>query len=165
VRSMTEVARMTPTPSSTPATGEVKPTQPSGTRFLEYEDPALGGEWLYRLVAEDTAGNRSRPSEVMRARSLVAPPVGPTWKPPVRGTTAVTLEWTHPLPRLACNVERRPDSGGLWLSASGWLPRGQYTYEDTPPDLAAGWEYRLRVRDHEGQVASSMPTTTLTPLP
>jgi hypothetical protein len=34
-----------------------------------------------------------------------------------------------------------------------------------PPDLAATWDYRIRVRDHQGQTASSMPTRTLPSTP
>jgi hypothetical protein len=36
-----------------------------------------------------------------------------------------------------------------------------YDFQDTPPDLRAGWDYRLRVRDQAGQVALALPQIQL----
>lgn len=126
------------------------------------------GEWCFWIVATDTAGNRSEPSRMLRGRALVPPPDPPIWLDAVRSGARVQLTWTYssatplpPDPRLACMVERRSIDGGYWASVSGWLPRGVYSYDDTPPDLDAGWQYRLRVRDQFGQVSSVLPTTTL----
>lgn len=157
VRDMQEVARVT-APS-------VVPGHPT---WREYADPAPGGkDWFYRIVAEDDSGNRSRASEILRGRALLAPPPPPVWNPPARvpGTNPekVQLSWTHPTDqRLACLVERRPGGGSLWTSVSSWLPRGLYQFEDTLPESEAAWEYRLRVRDHYGQTAMEMPILLLT---
>ncbi|MBO0754262.1 MAG: hypothetical protein J2P54_00240, partial [Bradyrhizobiaceae bacterium] len=124
------------------------------------------GEWCFWIVATDTSGNRSEPSRMLRGRALLPPPDPPVWisatRTPAGNPKAVALSWSHDTePRLACLVERRPVGGGLWAPASGWLPRASYQFEDKPPDLNAGWEYRLRVRDHLGQAASSLPSITL----
>ena len=124
------------------------------------------GEWCFWIVATDTAGNRSEPSRMLCGRALQPPPDPPVWisatRIPAADPTTVALSWSHDTePRLACLVERRPAGGGLWASVSGWLPRAVYQFEDKPPDLNAGWEYRLRVRDHLGQAASSLPSFIL----
>ena len=126
------------------------------------------GEWYFWIVATDMAGNRSEPSRMLRGRALLSPPAPPIWLDAVRVGAGVHLTWTYsdatplpPDPRLACMVERRSTTGAYWDPVSGWLPRGVYSYHDTPPNLDAGWEYRLRVRDQYGQVSSLLPTTTL----
>jgi hypothetical protein len=166
VRAMTLIATLAPTATATPQAGEVQPTAvPDQPLSLEYKDEFKNPRneaWRYRIVAEDASGNRSTPSAVLTGRPLRPPPSPPTWDPPVRGATTARLAWQHLTDeRLSCLVERRPSGGGLWFSVSGWLPRGVYRYDDTPPDLSAAWDYRLRVRDHLGQVAESMPITTL----
>jgi hypothetical protein len=100
--------------------------------------------------------------------ALLPPPDPPVWLDAVRAASAVHLTWTYseatplpPDPRLACMVERRSLGGAYWDPISGWLPRGVYSYDDTPPDLDAAWEYRLRVRDQYGQVSPVLPTRTL----
>ena len=39
--------------------------------------------------------------------------------------------------------------------------RGIYTFEDLPPDVSMAWEYRLRIRDQLGQVATTLPTLSV----
>jgi hypothetical protein len=128
------------------------------------------GEWCFWIVATDTAGNRSEPSRMLRGRALLSPPVPPVWvsaeRTPVGTPHAVSLTWTHPTEqRLSSQVERRIAGGFLWVAISPWLPRGVYVLTDVPPDLDAGWEYRVRVRDHLGQTASELPIATLPATP
>lgn len=165
VRDMLEQARLTPTSTSTPAAGESVPT-PWGSAMAWTDTAATPGrEWHYRLLAEDTWGNRSAPSAVLTARSLFPVPVAPTWLPPVRGNGTIGLSWSHPDPRMACRVERRPP-GGMWrVIASGWLPRGVYQLDDTPPYLEDAWEYRLSIRDHADHGAASTPVATIAAAP
>jgi hypothetical protein len=168
VRSMQLVARVAPTPTSSLGANEVAPLAVSGEPlWLEHRNQAASGrDWLYRIVAEDGAHNRSPPSAILRGRSLLGPPAPPVWNTPQRGTNAVSLSWTHPTDqRLACLVTRRPAGGTTWIPVGEWLPRGVYTFADQPPDLAAGWEYRLAVRDRLGQTAASQPITTLSAAP
>jgi hypothetical protein len=120
------------------------------------------GDWCFWIVSVDASGNRSRASAMLRGKSLRTPPVAPVWQTPVRTANAIFLSWTHPIdPRLACLVERRPRGGGFWTSVSGWLPRAVYAFDDVPPILEAGWDYRLRVRDQLGQVASDLPIISI----
>jgi hypothetical protein len=162
VRDMTLVARIAPAPTATAAPGEVLPTDVPP--WLGYDDPAPAGEWLYRLVAVDADGNRSLQSDLLRGRALLPPPIPPTWVAATRQGPLVQLSWSHPQPRLACQVERRAATGGRWTPLTEWLPRGVYLHDDEPPDVAAGWDYRLRVRDQLNQPAPSIPSTTLPPL-
>jgi hypothetical protein len=124
------------------------------------------GPWRFRVVAVDGAGNRSRPSGTVAGHALLPPPPAPEWLDAVRDGDAVHLTWEpggSPVtdPRLACLVERRPASGGFWSSASGWLPRAVYEFDDEPPEPDAAWDYRLRVRDALGQVAGVLPAISV----
>ena len=160
---MLEQARLSSNPTSTPAAGAVAPTA-SGSAMAWSDTAATPGrEWFYRLVAEDIWGNRSEPSALLSARSLFPVPAAPTWLQPTRGASLISLSWTHPDPRMASRVERRP-AGGMWQEiTSGWLPRGQYEFDDTPADLAAAWDYRLTVRDHANNNAPVTPVVTIGP--
>jgi hypothetical protein len=153
-----ELAGLTPVTSHTPSPAV-------GGVIIKKLVPRPPGEWCFWIVAVDNSGNRSAPSTMLRGKPLIAPPVAPTWQPPARTATGATLRWTHSNQRLACLVERRELGGGMWRAVSTWLPRGVYIFDDTPPDLTAGWEYRLRVRDHQGQVAASLPSVTLPGVP
>ncbi|HBV97451.1 MAG: hypothetical protein JL50_08235 [Peptococcaceae bacterium BICA1-7] len=177
IRSMFQVARITKDPTVPGAVDEKPPawvTDQGGNvvtpRRLEYCDPAPPGkEWFYRIVAEDSSGNRSQPSIILRGRALLAPPAPPVWNPPARvpetNPVKIQLSWTHPTDqRLACLVERRVAGGSLWIGVSSWLPRSVYNFKDTPPDITLAWEYRLRVRNHGGQQASEMPVVLLNAL-
>ncbi|WP_157519331.1 hypothetical protein [Herbidospora mongoliensis] len=134
---------------------------------LQASVPCEAGEWRFRIVAVDAAGNRSRPSQILVGRALLPPPPAPVWLAAVREGDGVRLTWRPsgsqdaPDPRLACLVERRLAGVGWWSSVSGWLPRAVYIYLDAPPDPAAGWDYRLRVRDRLGQVASVLPVVSI----
>ena len=164
-------------PTATPRTGEVAPsrvTDATGNlvaRRLQLDDVVPANEvFYYRLAAVDKNGNASEPSAVVAGRAYQHRPAPPVWNLPERSPatnpTHVTLSWTHPDDqRLACLVERRATGGAMWVSVSGWLPHGEYAYEDTPPDLTLEWQYRLRVRDVLGQTASQSPTVTLPALP
>ncbi|HWO19260.1 MAG TPA: hypothetical protein VNO30_10805 [Kofleriaceae bacterium] len=154
-----ELESMTPTVVHTP-------TSHQGGLVIQLPVTRPPGEWCFWIVAVDTSGNRSAPSTMLRGRSLVPPPVPPVWvsatREPAVAPTHVVLSWSHATDsRLACLVERRPATGGFWASLSGWLPRGVYQYKDRPSVLDGAWEYRLRIRDHLGQVADTLPTINL----
>lgn len=159
VRDMTLVARLAPAPSAAPAAGEVAPSDVPP--WLGHEDTAPAGEWFYRIVAVDADGNESVQSDLLRGRSLLTPPGPPTWVALARLGERVRLSWSHPHPRMSCLAERRSAGGTVWTPVTGWLPRGVYTHDDRPPDVALAWEYRLRVRDSLGQGAPHLPSATL----
>ncbi|WP_250280076.1 hypothetical protein [Frankia sp. Cppng1_Ct_nod] len=130
------------------------------------------GDWSFWIRAVDTAGNRSAPSRMLRGRPIVPPPSPPVWTAATRTASGVALSWTHPGDathrgdaHLSCQVERRPAGAGAWFAVSPWLPRGRYSYADTPPDVAQAWDYRICVRDHHGQTAAALPTLTLPQVP
>jgi hypothetical protein len=158
-----ELRSMTPVAVHTPVSHQ-------GGVMIQYSVQRSPGEWCFWIVAVDDSGNRSMPSRMLKGRSLRPPPNPPVWLSAMRVGSTVHLTWTWadpsdpmrpPDPRLACLVERSSIAGGFWSSVSGWLPRAVYAYDDTPPDINAGWKYRLRVRDHLGQVASILPTIIL----
>ncbi|MDP9442764.1 MAG: hypothetical protein M3P34_11450, partial [Actinomycetota bacterium] len=144
---------------STPVHVEPAPVAPGRFEVAVVTPP---GEWCFWVVAEDGDGNRSQPSAMLRGISLRGAPAPPVWQSANRAGGNVELVWSHGEDqRLASLVERRPSGGPIWSAISPWLPRGQYQYTDTPPDVAAAWDYRLRVRDHLGQVAAERPVTQL----
>jgi hypothetical protein len=169
VRTMTLVARVAPTPQSTPLPGEEVPSLvPGKPGWLEYANPAEPGQtWFYRIVAVDTSGNSSEPSSVLTGRSYKPPPEPPALAVPVWDSShkAVELTWTSPDAHLASLVERRQQGGSMWtapiwMAVTGWLPRGVYNHVDKPPNPSVTWEYRIKVQDILGQVNSTYNTRT-----
>jgi hypothetical protein len=121
------------------------------------------GEWCFWIIATDTAGNRSEPSRMLRGKALQPPPLPPRWvsaqRVPAGNASRIELRWRHDQDqRLSCSVERRSASGGYWGTIAPWLPRGVYSFDDTPPDISVAWEYRLQVRDHLDQHANARPS-------
>jgi hypothetical protein len=168
VRTMQLVSRVAPAPTATPSTGVESPATVAGkTGWLEFEAPGSpAGAWIFRLVAEDLVGNRSAQSSLLHGKSLKMPPVAPVWASAVRmpaaAPTRVDLKWTHPKDaRLSSMVERRARGTRAWKPVSEWLPRGQYTLADNPPNVAADWDYRVRVRDQTGVAAAEVPEISL----
>jgi hypothetical protein len=160
---MAEIAVVAPAPIAAPPAGQVAPVAVSGQpAWLEHRDPVTGGiPFRYVLVAEDAHGNVSSPSRLATGRALRARPVAPVWNPAVRNGDTVELSWTHPDPGLSCLVERRIDGAGAWRATGGWLPRGVYSLHDANPLGELAWEYRLRVRDEFGLLASDRPVIRL----
>jgi hypothetical protein len=132
----------------------------------EHQLPRAAGSWCFWIVAVDTSGNRSAPSAMLRGASLQPPPPPPIWvsaqRAPASNASRIELRWRHDQDqRLSCSVERRSASGGYWVTIAPWLPRGVYSFDDTPPDISAGWEYRLQVRDHLDQHANARPSIAM----
>jgi hypothetical protein len=155
-------------PSVILRSGEVAPETVAGrANLLQIADTVNPSMiYYYRLVAVDTSENLSESSVVVSGRAYQLLPSPPIWNQPERKPTSnpifVLLSWTHPTDQyLACLVERHMPGIPRWISVSGWLPHGVYTFQDTPPDITTAWEYRLRVRDQLGQMANTMPTTLL----
>jgi hypothetical protein len=167
VRRMQEIARVAPNHASVVGPNEVLPVSvPGQPSWLEHVDAATPGEWIYRVVAEDTSGNRSEASDQLRGASLRPAPKPPVWNQPERRPAGnpkyLYLSWTHPDDqRLATLVERRAQGTDYWVATGEWLPRGAYETEDLQADPAQGWEYRLRVRDHAGQTADLLPVLSV----
>jgi len=110
--------------------------------------PALQRHW-YRMVAVDTSGNISGPSETLGAQAyddtLPAEPL-------------LAVEWTDTTPPVVharwtsleeSRLERRRPSLGTWFPVSEWLTSGAHTVEDAIASDRS-WEYRLRIRKPTG---------------
>ena len=156
---------MTPTPAYTPT------PHVSGKTIERFVPRARNemGDWCFWIVATDIAGNRSEPSRMLRGRALQPPPLPPVWMSATRNGASIDLAWTYPTgaegytqdPRWACQLERRAAGGSLWQVVSPPLPRAQYIFNDAPPDPNLGWDYRLIVTDHLGQIAPTRPVRSL----
>ena len=109
----------------------------------------------YRLVALDTSGNASKPSEPAAARTYDdRRPAPPTWGPPVpeADPPGIRLAWTAPVPDLRCMVQRRgPDPQAPWRPLGGWLPPGEYEFLDVTRATGSEFDYRLIVVDSDGR--------------
>lgn len=154
-----ELASMTPVEVHAPALKV-------GGVIIKKVVPRPSGEWCFWIIAVDTSGNRSAASAMLRGRSLVSAPEPPVRisarRQPVATPTHVALSWSHDTDsRLACRVERRGSAEERWVPISGWLPRAVYELKDLPPELAAAWTYRIRVRNHDNQHAAVIPEISL----
>jgi len=139
------------------------PTPNAMNAIEEHQLSRAAGSWCFWIVAIDTSGNRSAPSAMLRGASLQPPPQPPIWisaqRAPASNASRIELRWRHDQDqRLSCGVERRSARGGYWVTIASWLPRGVYSFDDVPPDISAGWEYRLQVRDHLQQHANARPS-------
>jgi len=122
-----------------------------------------GKPLYYRLVAEDSSGNRSEPSASISARAFQSPPAQPTLATPVWDSAhqKVTLTWTASNQNLESQLERRMHGKVMWMGVTTWLPAGHYTHQDEPPKSDAVFDYRVRTRDTLGQVSiPSIPEVT-----
>lgn len=135
---------------------------------LEYADDDLeAGAYYYRIVAvregvigeEEDGSNKtielsSHPSKHISVKVFdSSPPEPSTWNSPEPGDTpgAIVLSWESPISNLRCLVQRRLERSITWENASGWLPRGQYTYVDNDRITGLRYVYRLRVMDAKGK--------------
>jgi len=154
---------LAPTTTGTPLPGEVLPIA-AGNALTWTDTNATGGrEWYYRILAEDTDGNASTPTDLLTARSLAPVPVPPLWNQAIRTPTSIELSWTHPDPRIAAQVERRrTGTVAPWVAVTGgWLPRGVMSFSDETADEHP-WQYRLRVRDRFDQLCPTFPVINVT---
>lgn len=157
--------------AATPATPQYAPMPHVSGQTIERFVPRARnemGEWCFWIVATDTAGNRSEPSRMLRGRALQPAPLPPVWVSAARTGDRVDLVWTYPQeyaedPRWMCQVERRVAGGTMWRVVSPQLPRAVYRFSDALRDLVSGWDYRLVVTDHLGQIAPTRPLQSVPP--
>jgi hypothetical protein len=125
--------------------------RPGELSWTDVDVPALRRRW-YRMVAVDTSGNVSDPSETLAAQAYddtlpAVPPLSVSWTEDTR--PVVRAIWTS---SEESRLERRNILIGLWLPTSEWLSAGTHTMENDA-DPASSWEYRLRVRNAVGAIA------------
>ncbi len=128
--------------------------RPAEVTWTDQPIPGLVN-FYYRVVAVDEAGNMSMPSSVVQARAYDdLRPAPPVWNAAVADalTSAVTLSWTASDAYVRCLLQRRHIEETTWSNASGWLPRGTYTYTDMERAPGQQYIYRLRVMDTFGRL-------------
>jgi hypothetical protein len=107
----------------------------------------------FRLIAEDTAGNRSLPSELLTTRyPKRQPPSPPSWESLIVVSGRVELIWTAEEDDLECLVMRRIEGTNFWRPVGPWRLRGEYAFVDTGVTSGETYEYFVRVRDRVGHV-------------
>jgi hypothetical protein len=139
----------------------------SPERLVRFVDTTIEGGrsvW-YRVVAEDSEGNRSLPSDALATRfPKREPPSPPTWvtTEPAPGG-GVELTWSAAEDDLEPLVLRRQPGDPLWAPRGPWLPRGTTSF--LVADAAAGttYQYRLQVRDRVGHLVEGPVQTVINP--
>jgi hypothetical protein len=148
------------------ATVPVDQTPSARPPIAQWKDEPVPGlkDFWYRIVAvkqldrPDASGSSkwvSSPSPAIQGRAQQPPPKAPIVNPPTwdNGHNKVTVIWQMDDPFLMPCLERRVGEGDPWVRAIDWLPPGTLMTQDTPPNSAVSYEYRVRVRDHIGQQA------------
>jgi hypothetical protein len=169
IRSMTPLLAAPQDEGGDAVTGVVLTRDPSGEVLSVAELPAgdrppgrlvqfldttalVGRPLYYRLVAEDTGGNRSPASDRLVVQLPVTqPPAPPAWAPPALAPGSVALSWTAADANLQCLVLRRTD-GGLWRPLGPWAAPGDYAFTDVGVVAATEYVFKIRVRDSVGHV-------------
>jgi hypothetical protein len=120
------------------------------TAYLD-GDTEGGRTSYYRLVAEDTFGNRSRPSEVLAVRPPKRqPPAPPAWLSLAATDDGVAGSWSADEDDLETLVRRRRPGDPLWRPVGTWTTATTFLDGDVEP--GAAYEYAVRVRDRVGHV-------------
>jgi hypothetical protein len=130
--------------------------RPAQVAWIDSPVPGRVPLW-YRLVAVDSSGKASRPTEAVLVRAFDASrPAHPAWNSTSTDASGATvLAWTSPDPTLRCLVQRRGHPAGQWTPVSSWLPRGTYTFTDTTRAPGLTYDYRLRVMNANGTTNDS----------
>jgi hypothetical protein len=164
IRAMALHARIAKNPIAVLRAGEVAPAEvanaPGRLEFEDEDHVEAGITYYYRMLAVSTNAVRSEPSSAVSGKAYKLPPAPPDLALPVWDANhmKVNLTWSSPDTKLECLVERRIVGKQTWLSVSGWLARGVYSYTDSPPDPNLRYEYRIRVRDELGQSNTTYQT-------
>jgi hypothetical protein len=129
---------------------------PDGGVTVTYVDEGLEGltTYYYRLAAVDANGNVSLPTRTLQGRAIdTEVPAPPTWEAPQIGPEpdSILLSWVHADNTLTCLIQRRDVDAEEWANLTGWLPRGEYGYNDAQREISAVYEYRLLVIDKNGR--------------
>lgn len=134
---------------------EARPAQLS---FVDAPVPGLV-TFHYRLVAVDSAGNVSVPSEAASGRGFdESLPVAPA--PAVEWVTAgsarrAQIAWSSPDETM---LQRR-DPGRSWVELASWRPPGAYSLRDPFSDPTHSYEYRIWSRKATGAVSKGAGVT------
>jgi hypothetical protein len=128
------------------------PALPASARSFADTSARPGETYFYSVLAADDAGNRSRPSEPLRA--TVPLPAVPAAAPPrvearAKPFPQVRVRFPEPPPGLSVVVQRRV-AGEPSFVVLGTLSRGTGEFVDASPVLGKAAEYRVAFRDRVG---------------
>jgi hypothetical protein len=128
------------------------PDLPAGTVTLTDTGILPARDYRYTVVAVDTAGNRSDPAIARQAHGVALTPPAPPAATAGRSVTPARVEvsWTTPEATARGLVQRRTAGGGSWVSVSGWLEPGVFSFADVAAPTEEDLEYRVTLLDAAG---------------
>ncbi|MCC7205743.1 MAG: hypothetical protein IT323_00460 [Anaerolineae bacterium] len=157
---LADVRRLPPLAVLAPSPGVV------AEAFTDADLPA-GVPYHYRIAAIDTNGNLSRPSALAAGQAVdTSIPAPPEWRSARwhNAGVGILLRWTLAEEAHEAMMQRSsPQTGGLWLSITGWLPAGTERYADLTADASLTNAYRLRVRSASGNLSDSYNEIEVSP--
>ena len=113
----------------------------------------------YRLVAEDSSNNTSKPSPIVISRAYdlsrpVPPPAEALWN---SATQTVNVMWNPAnLPSdLELLLQRSTSDEIFWTRVTGWTPAAIGSLDDTKPGRGSTYQYRLRARNKVGRTSDN----------
>jgi hypothetical protein len=130
--------------------------RPAAVTWTDTPVPGLV-TFYYRLVAVDTSGNASSPSQAVAIRAHdealpVPPPLAVAWDTATPPLTA-TATWTSTDDTL---LELRAAVSAIWDPVGDWQVPGSYT-QTLDIDHTFDWQVRLRVRKYTGAAVIGGP--------
>jgi len=111
------------------------------------------GDYTYRIIASNPAGDSSPSNEATAVISTIGPPPAPTGLTAAQGVPAqsvVTLDWTNTTNADTYSVERAASSTGTWTVVVTGLTVSAYSVIN----LTVNTQYFFRVKAHNGAGAS-----------
>jgi hypothetical protein len=115
----------------------------------------------YRLVAEDSSGNSSKPSSPVVTRAFdtsrpVPPAAEATWD---AASQTVKLTWSIAglQPDLEVALQRAEAGDDFWSRIRGWTSAMAGQVDDLKPLRGFTYQYKLRVRNRAGRTSDNEP--------
>jgi len=131
------------------------------TRLLWHDVNVVPGHtYYYRIVAQDSSGNNSKPSVPAAARAIdLSPPEPPVWEATneiqiiadANGIDRVALDWQEDMDEteLKYLIRRRTLGDAYWLPVSGWV-ENVTNFTDAKSQTRNTYEYQIRAMDLAG---------------
>jgi hypothetical protein len=141
----------------------------AGTGEIEWRDRniAIGRPYWYRIVAVDKSGTVSLPSTSACGQGYrLVPPLAPNWVSAgwKSDHSAIRLEWSSNEPGIEFLLERRFGSSARWRRISQWLSPDTNIFEDITARPSEKNYYRIKSRDHKGNISSDFVPKTVPPV-
>jgi fibronectin type 3 domain-containing protein len=136
---------------------EIAVVTASATLRLRDSDVQRGSEYVYRLVAVDSAGNRSNPAEARVVLRGIDPPPAPRHAAAREDEVGVRVQWERVVDDelVGYRIYRATLSTGVYQPVSGILPAGSLSFVDA--DGQPGHFYTVRAIDRSGNESRPSP--------